>query len=137
MSNNTHAYTAADELDRRAVNRTLKGKGLAKVAGPNTPEGKRLLGMSTLELRTEAGMQAPVAQAPKQARTVQAPKAKAAPKAKPVRTATQVKHTELRAQAYAWRLAEYHAGRSHTVAQANARFGTAPAAITNAPGFEG
>lgn len=134
-------YTAADEIDRRASNRALVAEGHPKVPGPDTAEGARLLSMSGPELRAEAeGTAAKPARKPAKAPAKAARKpaaAKPAKPAKPARTPLQIVHTMRREEAYAWRLAEYHAGRKHTVAAAYARFGTAHASVTNAPGFTG
>lgn len=142
-------YTAEDELDRRATNRALKKKLThkqylrARHAEPDTADAHALADMDNDALRALAALDTPpqgVRKAPaaKPAPARKAPAKKAPAKARrPERTATQVRHTQLRAEAFAWRNAEWHAGRSHTLATAYARFGTAPAAVTNAPGFEG
>lgn len=64
---------------------------------------------------------------------------KAAPKApKAERTEIQKLHTNLRAQAQAWKVAEYHrTGKNVTWATAYEKFATAAASVTNAPGFTG
>lgn len=71
------------------------------------------------------------------AKPAKAAKVKPAKPAKPARTEIQILHTRLRAEAYAWKCAEYHAGRKCTLAAAYAKFKTAPAGITNAPDFAG
>lgn len=125
MTINAHTYTPMDELDRRAVNRIAKSKGLAVTRAPDTAEGRRLMACSKVELLAQAAPKAPT-----KARTVKAPKAAAKPKApKSALGADGIKrtHVEARKAAWAWRLAEFHAERKHTYAAACATFGTAPA----------
>lgn len=131
MSNNenTNAITpvtaeeARTELNRR---RLPKGSAERKVF-----PRQQVLAMGGVELKAIAGNWTPAPTAPKPAAV------KPAKPAKPERTEIQKLHTRLRAEAYAWKVAQYHAGNKVTLKAAYEKFATAPAGITNAAGFTG
>lgn len=118
------AIEAVTELTRRTLPKGSLGR--------RTYPRQRVMEAGGAELKAIAGLlpAAPVCPV--------MPAAKAPAKAaKPERSDLQKLHTRLRAEAFAWKVAQYHAGNKVTLKAAYEKFATAAAGVTNAPGFTG